>query len=233
VAKPQLEHGYVRLASELVTAFARLHLSCNEWQVLWVIIRRTYGFHKKDAHISNRLISDATGLHKTVVSRILRKLTDGHIIYYNGRRIGLQKDWEQWPLVIQTELQIQKLAELPTFKAEISPVEKPPKDPPNPDVSKILLWLEEQIGNPLPHYPQNGAEIKAALKMGFTADEFMGCWLKLKTFDFWKGKWLPLSQVTNNLGDFRKGVLSDGKTRRRVEGTHTAADYENSWGGPG
>ena len=49
---PQLENGFLKLANELVEAICKTHLSPNESQVLWFIIRMTYGYNKKKARIN-------------------------------------------------------------------------------------------------------------------------------------------------------------------------------------
>ena len=111
VINPQLENGYTPIANEILEKLARLSLSSNQWQVLLVIIRKTYGFHKKVDYIANFQIGTATGLGKTVISRILRNLSDRHIITRKGKIVGLQKNWGEW----------QGLAEQLTFEHDYSP----------------------------------------------------------------------------------------------------------------
>ena len=43
--------------------------------------------------------------------------------------------------------------------------------------------------------------------MGFTPEQFIGCWEKMKALEFWKGKWLSFAKVTENLGEFVAGRL--------------------------
>ena len=96
MAKPKLENGFTPIANEILEKLARMHLSANQWQVLLCIIRKTYGFHKKVDYIANKQIGDATGLGKTVVSRVLHNLEDIKLITRKGKYIGFQKDWEMW-----------------------------------------------------------------------------------------------------------------------------------------
>jgi len=93
LAKPQLENGHTRIANEILDHLVLLYLSPNEWQVLFCIIRKTYGFHKKVDYITNKQIVTATGLGKTVVSRTLRKLQQRQLINRHGKWLGLNKDW--------------------------------------------------------------------------------------------------------------------------------------------
>ena len=96
MAKPQAENGHTRIANEILEHLMTAHLSPNQWQVLLCIFRKTYGFQKKVDYIANKQIGEATGLGKTVVSRVLHNLKDMHFITRNGKHIGFQKDWEKW-----------------------------------------------------------------------------------------------------------------------------------------
>ena len=96
MANPQLEDGHTRIANEILDNIAKMYLPPNQWQVLMVVIRRTYGFQKKVDRIANSQIAEATGLVKSTISRALRGLSERGLITRNGRSIGLQKDWEKW-----------------------------------------------------------------------------------------------------------------------------------------
>ena len=96
MAKPQLEDGHTRIANEILEQLVKTHLSSNQWQVLICIIRKTYGYQKKVDYIANSQICDATGLGKSVVSRVLRSLEDMQLISRQSKYIGFKKDWERW-----------------------------------------------------------------------------------------------------------------------------------------
>jgi phage replication O-like protein O len=96
MANPQLEDGYTQIANEILENLMRICLPANQSQVLLCIIRKTYGFKKKVDWIANCQIVEATGLHKSTVSRALRRLEQQGLINRNGKSIGFQKDWEQW-----------------------------------------------------------------------------------------------------------------------------------------
>lgn len=96
MAKPQLENGYTMLPNEIIDHFRLLNLSSNDWRLLWVIIRLTYGYRRRVCKISNVHIARLTNLHRVVVSRSLKKLEKQNVIHRNGKTIGLQEDWERW-----------------------------------------------------------------------------------------------------------------------------------------
>ena len=94
---------------------------------------------------------------------------------------------------------------------------------PDPNVKKTLDIISQKLGYQIPHYPREAKEVKRALQMNFTMEQFIACWEKMKSFSFWYGKWLPLAKVTDNLGEFVAGRLkdfrevSDGKGKRGTQ----------------
>jgi phage replication O-like protein O len=96
MASPQKENGYTPIASELLDAMCRLHLSGNEWSFVHALIRRTYGFHKKEDWITNTQISKMTGMGSTRVSEVKKSLISLEIVTENRNKISLQKDYLKW-----------------------------------------------------------------------------------------------------------------------------------------
>ena len=74
----QLEDGYTRIANEILEKLSNTYLSPYEWQVLMFIFRKTYGFGKKADWIANSQLVEATGIHKSHISRTLKKLKERH-----------------------------------------------------------------------------------------------------------------------------------------------------------
>ena len=100
MASPQCEDGFLKIANETAEALARLHLSGNQWRLLWVILRQSYGWNQKDARITVTQFQQKTGLHRRHVSReltalisrkIVTKIGDGKITSY-----CFQKDFSKW-----------------------------------------------------------------------------------------------------------------------------------------
>jgi len=95
MANPQPDM-HTQISNEILEHLMMMPLSGNQWQVLMCIIRKTYGFHKKQDCLTNSQIIEATKLGKTVVSRCLTLLQEGNFIIRKGHIMGFQKDWEQW-----------------------------------------------------------------------------------------------------------------------------------------
>ena len=114
MASPQKENGYTAIANELVEAFARLRLSSNEWNVLHVILRMTYGWRCKDAVLTFQEIADAAGIDRSKAHRSLhggkdkkggQERAEGLVqkniiitekISAREVRYSLQKNYEDW-----------------------------------------------------------------------------------------------------------------------------------------
>ncbi len=91
MANPQKEDGYVGIANELAEAFGRTRIPGEASQVLWIIIRKTYGFNKKKDWISLSQFSELTGIKKPNIVRALEKLLKMNIIIKKDNDI-IEKD---------------------------------------------------------------------------------------------------------------------------------------------
>lgn len=108
MANPQPDN-FTRVSNELAEAFAKQRLSGQEWQVLWAILRNTYGWNRKEHEMSFSYIAKAVGILEPNVARIIKSLLSKKIIrvikndkgYPN--KYALNKDYEQWRGVIKND----------------------------------------------------------------------------------------------------------------------------------
>ena len=107
MANPQIENGFTRIANEIMDALSRIRISGEAVQVLFLILRKTYGFQKKTDLISLSQFCQGTGLPKVAVCKALTKLRSMEVITKKGNAItqlgngwcseyGLNKDCEEW-----------------------------------------------------------------------------------------------------------------------------------------
>lgn len=80
MASPQVENGHVDIANELAEAFQGVQLSGHQWRILWVILRQTYGWHKKAERISLSTFEKKTGIPTKHITRELKDLLARKII---------------------------------------------------------------------------------------------------------------------------------------------------------
>ncbi len=110
MANPQRENGHLRIANELIEAFQWLHLSGNQWRLLWTILRFTYGWNKKVDHISLTTFEKCTGLNRWNLKRDLNDLLHRGIIIKDSSdyitKYGLQKDHTKWQTSIKNNTSI-------------------------------------------------------------------------------------------------------------------------------
>ncbi len=93
---PQKENGYTPIANELLDAIIKLPLSGYESRVLGAILRKTYGYSKKEDHIALSQISEMTGIAKPHVSKVVTDLCNYLIVTKNGNKLGLNKHYQAW-----------------------------------------------------------------------------------------------------------------------------------------
>ncbi len=116
MANPQKEDGHVDIANEIVEALARIRISGEEMQCLWIILRKTYGWHKKEDKISLSQFSQLTGLKRQNVLRAINKLSSKKIIGIiknDSSQINIyniNKDFDKWePLPKKITLSSKKI----------------------------------------------------------------------------------------------------------------------------
>ena len=122
MASPQVEDGFTRIATELLEAFCHLRLRGGEAQVLLAIVRKTYGWQKKEDWISGSQLVKLTGLPERTIYHALRSLKRRNIIRRFEGITSINKDYTSW-----TEHALPKVAHLPkvavcTAKSGSSPL---------------------------------------------------------------------------------------------------------------
>jgi len=111
MANPQIEDGHVDIANEIVEYLAKYRLSGQEWQVIWVILRKTWGWHKKKDRLSLGYIAKMTLMKRPAVSRAINKLVDKGVIKKDNSYINIymfNKDFETWKTVIRKDTMVSK-----------------------------------------------------------------------------------------------------------------------------
>lgn len=84
----QLEDGFLKLANELAEAFACAKMSARETQVAWAVIRKTYGWDKKQDRISGTQLAELTGMSVTMCSGALNSLLKRRVLTREGTKFG-------------------------------------------------------------------------------------------------------------------------------------------------
>lgn len=101
MADVQIDDGYTKVANELLEAIMKINLSSYEFRVIMAIMRKTYGYCKKQDYISLSQLEEITDIKANNVCRTLKKLKAKNMILSNGHLTGIQKDYDRW--VIHTD----------------------------------------------------------------------------------------------------------------------------------
>lgn len=106
---PQVENGYTKLANELLDAMVYSGFSKREWAVFMAIVRKTYGYNKKEDFISGWQIADMTGIDRAHISKTINEMVDKRILLRsNSCRIShgkevfglsINKHYQEWKTV--------------------------------------------------------------------------------------------------------------------------------------
>ena len=107
MANPQPENGHIDIANEIAEKLAGFYITGEEYQVLWVIWRKTWGWHKKKDWISLPQFESLTHIKKPNIIRTIKKLISKNIIIKEDNRIikedneyhiryGFNKNFDSW-----------------------------------------------------------------------------------------------------------------------------------------
>jgi len=100
MASPELEDGFTRIANELLEAILEFDFSKRELNIVFAIIRKTYGYNKKSDDISLSQIAKLTGLKSPHISCSIRDLSAKKVLLIQegkyGQNIEFNKKYKQW-----------------------------------------------------------------------------------------------------------------------------------------
>lgn len=94
--------GYIRIANDIWDALIKSHFSGHERQIIDVVMRKTWGYNKKEDCISLSQFAEMTGIDRRNVVRAIQKLVDrnvitrGEITPRKGGLYSLNKQFNTW-----------------------------------------------------------------------------------------------------------------------------------------
>jgi phage replication O-like protein O len=128
---PQIENGYTRIANELLEAIISFNFSSRQLNVLFSIIRCTYGYNKKSDSISGWQISKMTNIDRSNISKTINELIKLNVLikHENGRlshgffvnELSINKDYKTWTTVAKTTTVVKTTPLLKSDKTVVNP----------------------------------------------------------------------------------------------------------------
>ncbi len=109
MANPQQENGHTDIANEIMEKLARYRISGQEYQIIFVVLRQTWGWHKKDDEISLSQFAEKTEMNRSSCVRAIKKLVTKKILSSDNKdttyakRYRFNKDYEQWSASIKKD----------------------------------------------------------------------------------------------------------------------------------
>ena len=164
MATPQTENGYTRIANELFDAILGYRCSNLQKEIIFAVIRYTYGFQRKEAELSVRFLGKYLGRSYQKVSESLKGLIERNVIQIErefgcnqqSRVLKLNKNYDTW-LIPHSPLKGEQFPEGEQFLNSIE------NSPPNGEQDSP------------PNGEQRNKNIKKTLKK-YSADEFERLW---------------------------------------------------------
>ena len=99
-AAPQLEDGFTRIANELFEAILGFGFTQRQLLVLLTVLRKTYGYGKKEDDMSASQITEVCGVGRQHVTTVLNELARMNVITKSpgqfGMIVGINKKYGEW-----------------------------------------------------------------------------------------------------------------------------------------
>lgn len=96
MASPQVENGYTKLANEILEKLSLPGINGSEYRVIIFVVRKTYGFHKKQDRISLTQFQKGTLMDRKSAVETIKSLVGKNILVKTGSVYRFNKNWEEW-----------------------------------------------------------------------------------------------------------------------------------------
>ena len=170
MASPQVENGYTKIANEIMDALSRIRIPGEARQVLDVIIRKTYGFNKKEDAIALSQFCLHTGLNKPHVCQSLLKLKTMNLVTEKGNEVAniyrFNKDFDTWkPLPKKVTLPKKVMTVTEKGNASLPKKVHTKENTTKDNITKEMYVLFEEFWNIYPARNGKKLEKQATLKL--------------------------------------------------------------------
>ena len=112
MASPQKELGHIEIANDIVEKLYSSHLSGSEFMIILFVIRRTWGWNKKEDQISISQVVTETTLARKTICECLNKLVTKRLLFKregNVNTLCFNKNYDEWLVTKRTLGSYQKV----------------------------------------------------------------------------------------------------------------------------
>jgi phage replication O-like protein O len=119
MSSPQTENGYTKIANELLEALVKIELPSTQFRMVFAIMRKTYGYHKKEDGISISQFVEMLGMSRRTIIYNLQDLEAKGVVVICRTRDGqknnvniikFNKDYDTWTVNVSAP-QVQRKRE--------------------------------------------------------------------------------------------------------------------------
>ena len=96
MSNPQIENGYTKIANEILEHLSYPGINGSEFRIILVVLRKTFGFHKKKDMIYLSQYQNATKMGRKQVVETIRDLVGKRILVKENNVYKFNKNWEEW-----------------------------------------------------------------------------------------------------------------------------------------
>lgn len=125
MANPQLEDGYTKIVNSVLDELINKKLSGQQLRIVLLIIRKTWGFNKKEDYVSLTQMKMLTGISKHRLSLVVNSLQLTKIITVNEningkvKKYSINKNFDEWLTVNENVNRLRKKGQ--TVNENINP----------------------------------------------------------------------------------------------------------------
>lgn len=171
MANPSVKNGHIDIANEIAEKFARCPLSGEQWRLLWVVLRQTWGWkdgdRKKDFDwVSLSQFEEKTAMKRPNIVRNLRLLVAYKLLLKTENGYGINQNHDEWAVAYRLPRKKAVAYKLPpssllaTSTSSLLATHNRKKDThtkdnsssstkkrPRPSVDKVMAAMKESFGS--------------------------------------------------------------------------------------
>lgn len=95
----QMRENYTKIPNEILEALARMRFRNYEFRYIFVLLRKTLGFHKRSDRIANKQFVKSTGIGKWHISHTQKRLIEAKVVTRRGNKLSLNLNYGEWKLL--------------------------------------------------------------------------------------------------------------------------------------
>ena len=96
MANPQKENGYVPIANIIMDVLVLADFTAGEYKFLLLLLRKTWGWNKKEDWIALSQLETQTGFSHKYVSTLKQKLLSKKVITQKDNKLSFNKNYDDW-----------------------------------------------------------------------------------------------------------------------------------------